>query len=97
MAAKKFLAASRLEFFSAGPISPCIMCVQYTGGYSVRRGDIMSTSGGSDHDACGGIPLVHWRMFSTLGDIMSTSGDIMSTLGGYHEYIGGCSVHWGFQ
>ena len=26
--------------------------------------------------------LVHWGMFSTLGDIMG-------------QYIGGCLVHWG--
>ena len=25
--------------------SPCIMCVQYIGGCSVNRGDILSTSG----------------------------------------------------
>ena len=60
--------------------------VQYIGGCSVHRGDIMSTSGdvqyiGGYHDTCGGYHeyiggcLVHW-------------GDTMSTSGGYHEYIG---------
>ena len=42
-----------------------------------------------------GISLIHWGMFSTLGDIMMHVGDTMSTLRdvqyirGYHEYIGG--------
>ena len=50
------------------------------------RGDIMNTLGDVQyivgyHDACGGIPWVHWVMFSTSGDIMSTLGDIMSTSG----------------
>ena len=62
----------------------------------------MSTSGGY-HEYIGGCS-VHWRMFSTSGDIMSTledvqyiggcsvhRGDTMSTLGVYHEYIGGIS------
>ena len=31
---------------------------------------------------------VHWRMFST-------SGDIMMHVRGYQEYIRGCSVHRG--
>ena len=38
----------------ATDISPCIMCVQYIGGCSVHRGDIMSTSGGY-HEYIGGI------------------------------------------
>ena len=65
--------------------------VQYIGGCSVHREDIMSTSGdvqyiGGYHDKCGGYYeyigqcSVHWR-------------DTMSTSGGYHEYIGGCLVH----
>ena len=35
-------------------LSPCIMCVQYIGGCSIHRGDIMSTSGGVQY--IGGIP-----------------------------------------
>ena len=34
-------------------LSPCIMFVQYIGGCSVHRGDIMSTSGGY-HEYIGG-------------------------------------------
>ena len=36
------------------PESPCIMCVQYIGGFSVHRG-VFSTSGGY-HEYIGGIP-----------------------------------------
>ena len=73
--------------------SPCIMCVQYIGGCSVHRGDIMSALGdvqyiGGYHDECGGYHeyiggcSVHWRdTMSTSGDIMSTLVDIMSTSG----------------
>ena len=35
---------SDFVFLSMKP--PCIMCVQYIGGYSVHRGDTMSTLGG---------------------------------------------------
>ena len=38
----------------------------------------MCTSG--DVQYIGEIPLVHWGMFSTLGDIMMHVGDTMSTL-----------------
>ena len=53
---------------------------------ALARGAIMNTLGDVQyirgyHDACGGIPWVHWVMFSTSGDIMSTLGDIMSTSG----------------
>ena len=57
------------------------MCVQYIGGYSVHRGDTMSTSRGY-HVYIGGCS-------AHRGNIMSISGDIMSTSGGYHEHIGG--------
>ena len=61
--------------------------VQYIGGCSVHRGDIMSTSGGVQY--IGGIPWVHWGMFST-------SEVYHEYIGGYHEYIGGISwVHRG--
>ena len=39
-------------------LSPCIMCVQYIGGCSVHRGDIMSTSG-RYHEYIRGCS-VHW-------------------------------------
>ena len=46
---------------------------------ALGRWDIMNTLGDVQyiwgyHDACGGIPWVHWVMFSTSGDIMSTLG-----------------------
>ena len=67
--------------------------VQYIGGCSVHRGDIMSTSGGY-HEYIGGCS-VHWGdIMMYVEDIMSTSGDVQY-IGGYHEYIGGCSVHRG--
>ena len=65
--------------------------VQYIGGCSVHRGDIMSTSGdtmstsGGYHEYIRGCS-VHRGMFST-------SGGYHDECGGYHEYIGGCSVH----
>ena len=45
---------------------------------------------GGYHDKCGGISLVPWGVFSTVGDIMST-------VGGYLEYRGGCSLPWGYH
>ena len=73
--------------------SPCIMCLQYRGGYHEYRGDILSTVGD-----------VQYR-----GDIMIIVGDILSTVGvhyrggyhdarrRYHEYRGGCSVLWRYH
>ena len=52
--------------------------MEYIGGCSVHRRDIMMNVGGY-HEYIGGCS-VHRR-------------DTMSTSGGYHEYIGGCSVH----
>ena len=85
--------------------SPCIMCVQYIGGYHeyiggipwIHRRDTMSTSGSVQY--IGGIPWVHRGCSVHRGeswvhrgrDIMSTSGrDIMSTSGEV-QYIGGIS------
>ena len=48
--------------------------VQYIGGCSVHRGDIMSTSG---------------DIMSTSGDVQYIGEDIMMNVGRYHEYIGG--------
>ena len=59
--------------------------VQYIGGCSVHRGDIMSTLG-EYHDECGGY-------HEYIGGCSVHQRDTMSTSGGYHEYIGGCSVH----
>ena len=53
--------------------SPCIMPVQYNGGYSVHWGISLSSLGCS----------VHW------GDIMSTVGGYHDECGGYHEYSRG--------
>ena len=66
--------------------SPCIMCVQYIGGYSVHRG-IFSTSGvfstlGEYHEYIRGVKYI--------GGYHECIRE-----GGYHEYIGGCSVHLG--
>ena len=38
----------------------------------------------------GYLEYVPWRVFCTVGDIMST-------VGGYLEYRGGCSVSWGIM
>ena len=70
------------------------MCVQYIGGCSVHRGNIMMHVG-EYHECIGGCS-VHWGMFSTLGDTMSTLGDIMSTLGDV-QYIGDIMMHVGEQ
>ena len=55
--------------------------VQYIGGCSVHRGDIMINVGGY-HEYIGGCS-VHRGMFSTSGDVQYIRG--------YHEYIGGIS------
>ena len=80
--------------------TPCIMCVQYIGGYHEYIGGY--------HEYIGGIPWVHWGIpWVHRGDTMSTLGGyheyiggiswvhrgMFSTSEGYHEYIGGCSVH----
>ena len=71
-------------------ISPCIMCVQYRGGYHEYREGYLEYSGGY-HDKCGGISWVLWGVFSTMGVIMST-------MGGYLEYRGGISwCTWGLM
>ena len=60
--------------------------IQYIGGYSVHRGDNISTVGDN---------------ISTVGDNISTvevvqySRDSISTVGGQLQYCGGCSVQWG--
>ena len=46
-----------------------------SGGCSVHRGDIMSTSGGY-HEYIGGCSVHRGDIMSTSGDIMSTSGDV---------------------
>ena len=67
-------------------LAPCIMCVQYRGGYSVPWGcsvpwgDILSTVEGY---------LEYRGVFSTVGDTMINVGDILSTVG--------CSVPWGIS
>ena len=52
--------------------SPCIMCVQYHGGYLEHHGGY--------HEYCGVI-LSTMGVFSTMGDIKMHVGDIMSTMG----------------
>ena len=58
--------------------APHITSVQYCGGYSVLRGDSISTAGGSISTAeavqyCGGIASVLRRdSISTVGDSIST-------------------------
>ena len=69
-----------------GPLSPCIMCVQYIGGCSVHRGDTMSTSRGY-HEYIGGYHEYNGGYHEYIGGVQY--------IGGYHEYIGGCSVHQG--
>ena len=84
--------------------SPCIMCVQYIGGYSVHWGcslhrGVFSTLG-EYHEYIGGVKYIGgYSTMSALGrwDTMNTLGDIMMDVGGYHEYIGGCSVHQGIS
>ena len=58
------------------------MCVQYIGGCSVHRGDIMSTSGGY-HEYIGGYHEYIGGYHDEWGDTMSTLGDV--------QYIGGIS------
>ena len=55
------------------------MCVQYIRGFSVHRGDIVSTSGG------GGGCSVH------RGDTLSTSGGYHEYIGVYNDACGGKS------
>ena len=61
---------------------PCIMCVQYRGGYHEYRGGYHEYRGGYLEYRGG----VQYR-----GNIMINVGDILSTVGGYHEYRGGLS------
>ena len=60
--------------------SPCIMCVQYIGGCSVHRRDIMSTLGGY-REYIRGCSVHRGDIMMNMGDTMSTSGDV--------QYIGG--------
>ena len=53
---------------------------QYIGGWSVHRGDTMSTSGGY-HEYIGGCSVHRGDIMMNVGDTMSTSGDV--------QYIGG--------
>ena len=62
------------------------MSAQYTGGYSVHLGDIMSTpevfsTVGRYHEYIGGIPCSVWG-------ISLVQRGVFSTLLGYHEYRG---------
>ncbi len=36
-----------------------------------------------------GIAIVLWRMFRTVGDVISIVGDTISIVEGYHQYCGG--------
>ena len=84
--------------------------VQYIGGYSVHRGDNISTVGdsfstvevvrykGNNISTCWGITSVLWRgSFNAVGggDDSSTCGDSFSTVGEYLQYCRSCSVQWG--
>ena len=62
--------------------SPCIVCVQYIGGYHEYIGGY--------HEYIGGCSVHRRDTMSRSGDTMSTSGDIMSTSGDV-QYIGGIS------
>ena len=66
--------------------------LEYRGGCSVPRGDIMINVGGYLE-----YPVPWGDIMCTVGVILSTVpwGDIMMHVGGYHEYRGGCSVPWG--
>ena len=61
--------------------------LQYIGGSSVHRGDIMSTSG----DIMMNIP---WGYHEYIGGCSVHRRDTISTSGGYHEYI---MIHVGEQ
>ena len=81
-----------------GTFSPCIMCVQYCGGYHdacegyfVYRGGVQYHGG--YHKYCGVI-LSTVGTLSTMGDIMMHLGDIMMHIGDIMSTMG-CSVLWG--
>ena len=77
-----------------GRFTPCIMCVQYRGGYSVpwgvfsTMGDIMSTVGGY-LEYHGGVQY-RGGYHDKCGGYLEYRG-VFSTVGGYHEYHGGLS------
>ena len=60
------------QYAKSPACSPCIMCVQYIGGYREYIGGYYEYIGGCS---------VHRR------DTMSTSGGYHEYIGGYHEYI----------
>ena len=66
--------------------TPCIMCVQYRGGY---------------HDKCGGYLEYSWGYHEYRGGNHDARGGYhplkFEYRGGYHEHRGGCSVTWGTQ
>ena len=80
--------------------SPCIMCVQYIGGYSAHRGWFRTL--GEYHEYIGGVKYIggyhqcigEGGYHEYIDDMMMHVGDTMSTMGdvqyirGYHEYIG---------
>ena len=70
---------AKLANIASQTLSPCIMSVQYTWGYSVHWGISLSTP--EDVQYTGG--------FMSTPGVFSTVEDTMSTAGGYHDECGG--------
>ena len=73
-------------------VSPCIMCVQYSGGTQYRGG--IQYHGGVQY--CGGYHEYRGGYLEYRGGVQYRGG-YHDKCGGYLEYHGGRSVQWGIS